>query len=133
MFDSNAKEVIECESGTIAKLPFEQPAHMHTFTPTYGRLVIIGATKNEDGSPMDVDAIPYTSPFFVGFARDGEVHELVDALQRGNPQRLTVYGMTRATFDEVQELKRVLAADHIRGEWFSVWRPLIDVIRVLRG
>jgi hypothetical protein len=134
MFDSNARDIAECEgAATVTKLPFEAPGHKHNFTPTHGKLVIIGPTKHEDGTPMDVDAIPYTSPFYVGFAKAGEVHLLLDDLQRGNPQRLTVYGFTSATFDEVQELKRALAADHIRGDWFSVWRPLIDVIRILRG
>lgn len=134
MLDTRARDlgfdIGECAETVTVPYP---AGHSHTFLPTKGKLVIIGATKNEDGTPMDVDAIPYTSPFYVGFARDGEVHKLLDDLQRGNPQRLTVYGITNATFDEVQELKRALVADHIRGDWFSVWRPLIDVIRILRG
>jgi hypothetical protein len=103
------------------------------FKPSKGRLLIIGPTRHEDGKPQDIDELPYTSPMWVGYAPAGNAREVLDRLQEGNAKRLTIYATAVSTAEEVAELQDALVRDHIRGNWFSVWHPLVAVIKILRG
>jgi hypothetical protein len=70
---------------------------------------------------------------WVGYAAPGQVQATLEKLQEGNPQRLAIYATAVSTAGEVDQLQDALVADHIRGNWFSVWHPLVSVIRILRG
>lgn len=100
-----------------------------------GKLVIIGPTTNENGTPMPVDKIPERMPLWVDWVKDGSIGERLKELQVGNPDRLTVYAIGAATLAEVTRLRELLtqAGCGAQGKWFRAWGPLVYVIEALRG
>lgn len=102
---------------------------------TRGHLLIIGPTYNEDGRPTDVEELAYTTPMWVGYAPREGVHMTLARLQEGNHKALAVYAVAEASLKEVSDLTRLLAnaGDKIHGNWFQLWTPLIETIKILRG
>jgi hypothetical protein len=96
-----------------------------------GRLVVIGATSIETGEPLPQDQLPYRMPMYVDWVPDGEVATLLRTLQVGNPQRLAIYATMRTTIGDVQRMKASLEPERIRGEWFNVWKALLDLLKIV--
>ena len=77
--------------------------------------------------------IPYTSAMYVEWVPEGGESALLASLQNGNPQTLAVYARASMAVSDVRRIKALLEQDRIRGEWFSVWRPLIGLVEILSG
>lgn len=100
-----------------------------------GRLVMIGPTTRENGLPNGVDEMENMASMWVGWVPVSEIPGVLAKLQSGNPERLAVYAVGKATLAEVAELKRTLglAGAKLWGNWFRIWTPLTYIVKVLRG